>query len=118
LEHARIFYFKHSNPNLFISSADWMPRNLERRLELMTPIEDKTLQKKLFEILQVQLSDNILSWQLKEDGAYEHQALKDDKEINCQQMLEEYINRIYRTMKKDTTSSKADQLAKKLFKES
>ncbi|MDR0666177.1 MAG: RNA degradosome polyphosphate kinase [Campylobacteraceae bacterium] len=118
LEHARIFYFKHSSPNLFISSADWMPRNLERRLELMTPIEDKALQKKLFEILQVQLSDNALSWRLGNDGKYIKQSAGEAKEINCQQMLEEYINRIYKTMKKDATSAKADQLAKKLFKES
>ncbi|MDR1614197.1 MAG: RNA degradosome polyphosphate kinase [Campylobacteraceae bacterium] len=118
LEHARVFYFKHSNPTLFISSADWMPRNLERRLELMTPIEDKILQKKLFEILQVQLSDNALSWQLGVDGKYTKQDIGEAKKINCQQMLEEYINRIYKTMKKDTGSSKADQLAKKLFKDS
>ncbi|MDY4154788.1 MAG: hypothetical protein SOX81_06100, partial [Campylobacter sp.] len=43
LEHARILYFKHSKPAFYISSADWMPRNLERRLELMTPIYDSTL---------------------------------------------------------------------------
>ncbi|MDR0407591.1 MAG: RNA degradosome polyphosphate kinase, partial [Campylobacteraceae bacterium] len=114
LEHARIFYFKNSSPSIFISSADWMPRNLERRLELMTPIENKTLQKKLFEILQVQLNDNILSWQLGVDGKYTKQNASEAKEINCQQMLEEYINRIYKTMKKDTSLSKANQLAKKL----
>jgi polyphosphate kinase len=117
LEHARIFYFKHSHPNIFISSADWMPRNLERRLELMTPIEDKTLQKKLFEILQLQLSDNVLSWSLNNDGEYT-KAQNGEKLVNCQQVLEEYINRIYKTLKKDASSSKADQLSKKLFKES
>lgn len=47
LEHARIFYFKHGEPSTFISSADWMPRNLERRLELMTPIFDRQLQQKI-----------------------------------------------------------------------
>ncbi|MDR1460923.1 MAG: RNA degradosome polyphosphate kinase [Campylobacteraceae bacterium] len=117
LEHARIFYFKHSSPNIFISSADWMPRNLERRLELMTPIEEKALQKKLFEILQLQLNDNMLSWSLDNDGKYT-KIQNDKKAINCQQMLDEYINRIYKTLKKDSSSSKADQLSKKLFKDS
>ncbi|MFV0481157.1 MAG: RNA degradosome polyphosphate kinase [Campylobacteraceae bacterium] len=118
LEHARVFYFKH-NPNLYISSADWMPRNLERRLELMTPVEDKSLQKKLLEILQLQLSDNYLSTYLGSDGEYTKKVLgKDEKQINCQSMLEEYINRIFKSMKKDTTSSKADLLTKKLFKDS
>ncbi|MDR1555331.1 MAG: RNA degradosome polyphosphate kinase [Campylobacteraceae bacterium] len=117
LEHARIFYFKHSNPSIFISSADWMPRNLERRLELMTPIEEKALQKKLLEILQLQLSDNVLSWSLGNDGKYT-KIESGEKPVNCQQMLDEYINRIYKTLKKDASSSKADQLAKKLFKES
>jgi polyphosphate kinase len=117
LEHARIFYFKHSTPNIFISSADWMPRNLERRLELMTPIEDKSLQKKLFEILQLQLNDNALSWSLGNDGKYT-KIKNNEKPINCQQVLDEYINRIYKNLKKDTLSSKADQLSKKLFKES
>ncbi|MDR1285857.1 MAG: RNA degradosome polyphosphate kinase [Campylobacteraceae bacterium] len=117
LEHARIFYFKHSDPNIFISSADWMPRNLERRLELMTPIEEKALQKKLFEILQLQLNDNVLSWSLDNSGKYT-KIQNDKKAINCQQMLDEYINRIYKTLKKDASSSKADQLSKKLFKDS
>jgi len=117
LEHARVFYFKNSKPNFFISSADWMPRNLERRLELMTPIEDKTLQKKLFEILQLQLSDNALSWSLGNDGKYTKIA-GDEKQVNCQQTLEEYINRMHKTLKKDVGTAKVEQLAKKLFKDS
>jgi polyphosphate kinase len=118
LEHARIFYFKHSRPGFFISSADWMPRNLERRLELMTPIEEKPLQKKLYEILQLQLSDNTLSWQLGEDGKYTKSEPQNTHAINCQLTLEEYINRMYKTLKKDVGTSKVEQLAKKLFKES
>ncbi len=70
LEHARILYFAHGEPRFYIASADWMPRNLERRLELMTPIFDEKLGEKLGEILQKQLADNVLAWQLGADGGY------------------------------------------------
>ena len=119
LEHARIFYFKHSEPTIFISSADWMPRNLERRLELMAPIFDKALQQKLFEILQLQLNDNILSWTLDSEGNYTELCSPDDeRSINNHTVLEDYMNKIYKAQKKDTTSHKAEKLAKRLFKES
>ena len=118
LEHARVFYFKHSEPTLFISSADCMPRNLERRLELMTPIHEKSLQEKLFEMLKLQITDNSLSWNLRNDGEYVKVEKGKDKAINNHVILEEYMNKIYKTMKKDTSSSKAENLARKLFKES
>ncbi len=118
LEHSRVFYFKNAEPTLFISSADCMPRNLERRLELMTPIHEKALQEKLFEMLQLQIRDNTLSWNLNSDGEYTKVQRGQEKMINNHIILEEYINKIYTTMKKDTTSSKAENLAKKLFKES
>ena len=118
LEHARVFYFKNAEPTLFIASADCMPRNLERRLELMTPIYEKPLQEKLFEMLQLQITDNTLSWNLRHDGEYAKVERGKDKAINNHVILEEYMNKIYKTMKKDTTSSKAEHLARKLFKES
>ncbi|WP_024953657.1 RNA degradosome polyphosphate kinase [Sulfurospirillum arcachonense] len=118
LEHSRVFYFKNNEPNIFISSADCMPRNLERRLELMSPIYEKSLQEKLFEMLQLQITDNTLSWELQNDGEYKKSERGKEKVINNHIILEEYINKIYKTMKKDTTSSKAENLARKLFKES
>ena len=118
LEHARIFYFRNSDPGIFISSADWMPRNLERRLELMTPIMEKSLQEKLLEILQLQLNDNYLAWELQNDGNYKRVEVTGQKVINSQKILGDYINKIYNTLRKDTSTSKADKLAKKLFKES
>lgn len=118
LEHARILYFKHANPKLFISSADWMPRNLERRLELMTPILDKALKQKLYEILQLQLNDNELSWTLGSDGEYTKVPHEKSKSINNHALFEEYFNRIFKALKKNTTLSKGDQIAQKLFKES
>lgn len=103
---------------MYISSADWMPRNLERRLELMTPIVDQGLKQKLYEILQLQINDNTLSWKLEKDGIYTKAEEGENKAINNHNLLEDYINRIYKTLKKDATSSKADQLTRKLFKES
>ncbi len=119
LEHSRVYYFKHGEPDIYISSADCMPRNLERRLELMSPILEKPLREKLIEMLHLQINDNVLSWKLNSDGEYSKIEKKSgQKAINNHIILEEYINKIYKTMKKDTTSSKAEILAKKLFKES
>lgn len=118
LEHARIFYFRNSEPGMFISSADWMPRNLERRLELMTPIMEKPLKEKLLEILQLQLNDNYLAWELQSDKSYKRVDVTGQKVINSQKILGDYINKIFNTLRKDTNTSKADKLAKKLFKES
>ena len=120
LEHARIFYFKNGEPtSTFISSADWMPRNLERRLELMTPIFDRALQQKLFEILQLQLGDNMLAWNLGSDGEYiPASPSQDERAINNHTVLEDYMNKIYKAQKKDTSSHKAEKLARRLFKES
>ena len=116
LEHARVFYFKHSEPNYFISSADWMPRNLERRLELMTPIYDERSKAKLAQFLRLQLSDNLLAYELQNDGEYAKVA-SNEKVIDSQQILEEYVSKIYKTLKKDTDQSRATHLASKLFKE-
>ncbi|AJC91019.1 RNA degradosome polyphosphate kinase [Campylobacter subantarcticus] len=119
LEHARILYFKHTAPNYFISSADWMPRNLERRLELMTPIFDEYSRAKLAQILKLQLSDNDLAYELDSEGIYRKVILSDaEKNNNSQQILEEYISRIFNTLKKDTDHSRAAHLATKLFRDS
>ena len=72
LEHSRIFYFENAgNPEVFLGSADWMPRNFFRRIELMFPIEDQRLKTRIVdEILRVQLSDNVKARQLRADGNY------------------------------------------------
>jgi polyphosphate kinase len=71
LEHSRIFYFHNDgNEELYIGSADWMPRNLDRRVEAVTPVEDPDLAKDLQEILSVMLSDNRQAWELQPDGSY------------------------------------------------
>lgn len=72
LEHSRIFYFENDGkPEYYCASADWMPRNLERRVEIMFPIERPELQKKLWDILSMQLMDTEKAHILKPDGTYE-----------------------------------------------
>jgi len=117
LEHPRIYYFKHSQPRVFISSADLMPRNLSRRIELMTPIVEPELAEKIKQILQLQLNDNTLSWTLCSDGEYEKKASSNEIAINNHDILEEYANRIHKSTKKET-ESRVKKLAGRLFKES
>jgi polyphosphate kinase len=71
LEHGRIFHFANGGKDdVYISSADWMPRNFHRRVEVMVPIEDPALRSRLIEILGVSVADNQKSWSLQSDGSY------------------------------------------------
>ncbi len=71
LEHARIFYFENDGkPEYYCASADWMPRNLERRVEILFPIEKPALQEKLKLILNSQLRDTVKAQMLQPDGTY------------------------------------------------
>jgi polyphosphate kinase len=72
LEHSRIFYFENAgDPEVFLGSADWMPRNFYRRIELMFPVEDAKLKSRLIkELLPVILKDNAKARQLQADGSY------------------------------------------------
>ena len=77
LEHSRIFWFRNNNDHeVFIGSADWMRRNLDRRIEAVTPIEDLELKSQLFKLLQTYIKDDYFSWIMKEDGSYEKKGLK------------------------------------------
>jgi polyphosphate kinase len=75
LEHSRIFYFANGRDDpvdgeFYIGSADWMFRNLSRRVEEATPIEEPTLRAQLWEILQACLEDSRQAWEMQPDGAY------------------------------------------------
>lgn len=72
LEHARVFYFEHGgDEQTFISSADWMPRNLDRRVELLVPVLKPEHRKRLHSMLATYFKDNVNSWKLLPDGTYE-----------------------------------------------
>ncbi len=72
LEHSRIFYFENDgNYEVYCASADWMPRNLERRVEILFPIEESALKEQVVKILDYQLKDNLKAHILQVDGSYE-----------------------------------------------
>ena len=116
LEHARVYFFKHDKVKCYISSADLMPRNLVRRVELMTPILEETLTQKIEQILMLQLADNSLRWELQEDGNYT-KVPSLGKRINNQSVLEEYVNKIHDKTKKETPDY-VSRLANRILKES
>jgi len=71
LEHSRLFYFANGGDDQFyFGSADWMPRNFDRRVEAVAPVDDTTLHPRLHSLLQVCLSDNRQAWDLAADGTY------------------------------------------------
>ena len=71
LEHSRIFHFYNDGQDeLYIGSADWMPRNLDRRVEAVTPVEDPALIDQLKDLLNIFLSDNRQAWEMQPDGDY------------------------------------------------
>lgn len=90
LEHSRIYYFyNQGNEQVYIGSADWMRRNLDRRVEAITPIEDPEIIKDLQEILAIMMADNRQAWELQPDGRYIQRQPEDAKEQCAQNILME-----------------------------
>lgn len=119
LEHARIYYFKHSKPQIYFASADLMPRNLERRVELMTPIFQQDLADKLFGILKIQSEDNAKSHELQSNGEYKKLSPNaGEKAINSQKILEDYTNSTYISLKREEEEVKAKKLSRQMLKKS
>jgi len=89
LEHSRIFRFgpEHDGVEYYLGSSDLMPRNLDRRVEAMVPIEHAPLQDRLAEILQVELSDDTQAWELKSDGSWTR--IPSQRGINAQHVFQE-----------------------------
>ncbi|MCR5398246.1 MAG: RNA degradosome polyphosphate kinase [Lachnospiraceae bacterium] len=84
LEHSRIFYFENNKkPEFYCGSADWMPRNLERRVEILFPVEEENLREKLMHILKTELDDTAKAHILQPDGTY-RKARRTKKSINSQ----------------------------------
>ena len=116
LEHPRIYFFKNDKVKCYIASADLMPRNLIRRVELMTPILEENLRLKIEQILILQLADNQLRWFLKEDGNYVKVPLL-GKAVNNHNVLESYTNKIHDKTKKETPDY-VSRLANRILKDS
>ena len=87
LEHSRIFWFANGGePEAYIGSADWMRRNLDRRVEALTPIEEPELREQLERLLQLYLDDNRGSFDMRKDGSF-HQRHPEGAELNSQMHL-------------------------------
>ena len=89
LEHARVFRFENGgDPEIYLSSADWMPRNLDRRIELLFPVRDEGIQEKIMRVLEQQKRDTAKAWLLLSDGTY-HRILpgEEDECLNSQEEL-------------------------------
>ncbi len=78
LEHTRIYYFQNAgNPEYYMASADWMPRNLHKRIEVLFPVQSETTKKQLWKILELELADKFKSRKLDSNGIYsEHGSAK------------------------------------------
>jgi polyphosphate kinase len=88
LEHSRIYYFQNGGDDeYFIGSADWMPRNLERRVEVITPILDHGLHHRLASLLEVYLADDRQGWDLAADGTYRQRTPVGDRSIGSHKLL-------------------------------
>ena len=88
LEHSRIFWFNNNgNSEVFIGSADWMRRNLDRRVEAVTPIEDDKIKKEIKNLLDSYLEENKDSWHMQSDGGYVKNKVLNDKKKYIQEKI-------------------------------
>ena len=113
LEHTRIYFFHNQgNEEYFIGSADLMKRNLESRVEVVTPVEDPKLQQELRLILDVQLASQRNVWELQSDGSYiERQVTPGKKSLSPQETFIE----LARKRKAAATKHQQSKLRKKLL---
>jgi polyphosphate kinase len=88
LEHTRAFVFNNGgDPEVYLSSADWMPRNLDRRVELMFPVPQQDLKEKVISVMRAQMGDNQKARQLKQDGSYERVSAGRGESLRVQEFL-------------------------------
>ena len=90
LEHSRLFWFANGgDPEVFLGSADWMPRNLDRRVEAVTPIDAPELKQQLEELLDLYLEDKAGTWTMQDDGNYRRKHMK-ERTAHAQNILMEH----------------------------
>ncbi len=94
LEHSRIFWFHNDGQEeIYMGSADWMPRNLDRRVEIMFPVENEALMGQVRHVLETQLADNTKAHVLQPDGKYDKIDKRGKKLVNSQQQFCEEAKR-------------------------
>lgn len=108
LEHSRIFYFSNdSNEEIYLSSADWMNRNLDRRVEILFPIEEEENKHRIKQFLNVYLSDNVKARILNNDGTYSRVTCNEgDEMINSQEYFSKKAIKQVKKAKKQESQQK------------
>ncbi len=115
LEHTRIFYFQNGgSEEMYLSSADWMPRNLDRRVELMFPILQKPIFQEIKETLRIYFSDNQKAHIMNSDGTWTQNSDKDALPVRSQEAL--YSLYMQRAQKESKKTAKEFQVRKKQHK--
>lgn len=105
LEHTRAFYFENGGaPRIFLSSADWMPRNLFRRMEVAFPVEDAVLKEELIEMFRLSLSDTVKVRTLRPDGTYERIDRRGKEAIHSQLIFYQRAVERFNTIKQEENS--------------
>ena len=105
LEHARLFRFKHGGDDLlFMSSADWMSRNLNRRVELMVPVTSPDCKARLSQILDSYFNDNVAAMELQSDGEYLPVKKKKKTPFRAQEHLQQEAEQIFAAAKNSSGS--------------
>ncbi len=104
LEHSRAWYFRNGgNDEVYIGSADLMPRNLDRRVEVMVPLKDAGLRRRLFEILRLYLADNVKARELRADGSYVRPPIRTgERVLDAQLALMREVSPRYLVLVHDT----------------
>jgi len=111
LEHARIFYFyNNGEEEVYMASADWMPRNLDKRVEIMFPVEDEQLRAEALNILEIQLADTLKAHVMQKDGSYAKIDKRGKKLLSAQ---EYFCEQAIKLAKKEEKGRKKE--AKKIF---
>ena len=95
LEHARAFCFLNGGePEVYLSSADWMGRNLDRRVELMFPVRDAACKQAVCNLLRLQLADTCKAWRLMPDGTYIRSPADGRPTLNAQETLQNNVDAV------------------------
>ena len=114
LEHSRIFHFcNDGKEEIYMGSADWMPRNLDKRVEILFPVESEKLKAEAIHILDIQLKDNLKAHIMQPDGSYEKQDLRGKSKLCAQEYFcreaEKRANKKKKTGEKKNTFTPVSQ---------
>ena len=106
LEHSRIFHFYNNGfEEVYMGSADWMPRNLDKRVEILFPVEDDALKAEVIHILDIQLTDNEKARILQKNGTYRRAAKGGHAKLNSQKYFCEEAKRAQKERKKQNKNT-------------